>query len=515
MTEPIGLVLLATFAAGGMTCLYRLTGSLSVCEIIGYGTGVGWTVASLAIAVLASPAGAVTRTGGEVTGIVMLVLATMYLVFLGRRVPTDLTSRGELPVTPVRTIRTTTLLNRLLPLLGGLLLLSWWGIVLVPAISAGIDSGNTVDWVGFPGLDWHGIIPDGIGLTYPTDQASETERPGQPVSILSALLMLYGFSPAASVIVVTNGLLIALIAAVFGLSLRLAGRVRVGVLGVMLFVLGGGVGWLLTAERINATDRPWSSLAEAPWDRSEQMASRYTVENSVLGVLIPYPETMLVLLLSILSATILVRPSARSSRWSAGLSGLVSAGAVAADPSAVVLVAAVGLTALIVRPTGPLTGPLSAWYDWRVWLAWLVTFGLVTGGVIALVGGPTGLVWSPRILTGQDSLLWYWFKNGGWLLPLVLIGLTRWRTLQSRDRRILVIGLPAIVIAHVVAPESETTSSAALPLTMLVVSLIAALAIEGLWAQAHGVFARLMVLLVVLMTIGSGILVNAQLLLER
>ncbi len=513
--EAIGMILLASFAIGGMACLYRLTGSLSVGEVVGYGAGIGWTVASLAIAGLATPTGAVTRIAGEVTGIVMLVLATMYLAVLRRRVPNDPSSPGRPRIKLTRTIRPVTLSNRVLPLLGALLLLGWWGMVLVPAISTGIDSRNAVDWVGFPGPDWHGIIPDGIGLTYPTGQASETERPGQPVSILSALLMLYGFSPTASVVVVTSGLLIALIAAIFGLGVRLAQGVRVGMLGVMLFVLGGGVGWLLTAERINATDRPWASLAEAPWDRSEQLASRYTVENSVLGVLIPQPETMLVLLLSILSATILVRPSARSPRWSAGLAGLVSAGAVAADPSAVVLVAAVGLTALVARPTGPLTGPLRSWYVWRAWLAWLLIFGLATGGVIAFVGGPSALVWSPRILTGQDPLLWYWLKNGGWLLPLVVIGLTRWRTLQSGDRRILAIGLPAIVIAHLVAPESETTSSAALVLAMIVVSLIAALAIEGLWEQANGVFARLLVLIVALMTMGSGILVNAQLLLER
>ena len=509
-TELVGLLLLGCFAISGVVMLYRLATMLSLCELIGYGTATGWVVSSLMIAALAGSSGAVTRPRGELTAIVMLAVVTLLLIVFGRRTAiSGAVDAGRAGRPVVRASRV------LLPVLGGLLLLGWWGVTLGPAILHVIDLGVTADWVGFPDPDWQGLIPEGIGLTYPADQSPETDRPGQPVSILAALLMRYGWSPAESVAVITGGLLVALILVLFGLSVRLSARIRVGVLAVMLFVLGGGVGWILTAERINATDRPWSSLADRPWDRSEQVAAGFTVENTVLGVLVPHPQQMLVILLGILSASILLRPGAPSSRWPAGFGGLIGAGAVAVDPSAIVLILAIGLVTLAVRPAGPLTGPLRSWYDWRFGFVWALSFGLAAGLAVVVFGWPAGWRWSLRALTGGDSLPWFWLKNAGWLVPLVVIGLSSWPALGRPDRRILAMLLPAVVVAHLMAPDPATPVSAALPLTMLLVSLIAALAIETLWAEAGGLFARLLVAIVVLMTIGSGVLVNAQLWLER
>lgn len=519
MTWAEAVLLVGLYAAAGVVALRRLVPAASAGESFGYGLALGWTVAGTAIMLLGYADGAVTRTNGVVIAVTMSVWLLADRLFfpwssrLGGRADGRRASRPEPTSRPDPATRRMRPWARWLVGLAVAVvaLWAWWSGVIAPVIQGVTDPGSASVGMDLPGSGWAAIVRQGIDLTYPAGQTGVLDRPSDPVSVLASLLMLYGIDPAWSVALIATGLLVAVLGALAGLAVRIGIRPGTVLLALAVFVLAGGGGWILTLQRVNATDAPWAELRAAPWLRTEQLASGFTVENTVLANLLPFPQTGLVVLLLLASFVGVVERPDRS-RWAIVGSGSLAGLAVVAQPAALPLVVLTGFTMLASRPTGPLTGAIRTWFPWRQWLVWPLVVAAVSWLAVVVPGG--GDVWGrgqPR-LTGDDPLIWFWLKNLAWLAPLVLVGVSRWGTLRPGSRRVVLLAVPALVAASVVPVSAGGPAPPALGLAMLVLSLPAAVGFAHLWRQGHGLLVRGLLLLLMVMVLGSGILANVQLL---
>lgn len=119
-------------------------------------------------------------------------------------------------------------------------------------------------------------------------------------------------------------------------------------------------------------------------------------------------------------------------------------------------------------------------------------------------------------MAGHEGWVWFWLKNLGAFLPLLLIALFRDRFLPAPHRRFLLGFMPAFVIANVVVFQPwDWDNTKVLVVWYLGASILVAVMVASLWRAHRNAAARAAIGVLVASMILSGIMVNVNQLLGR
>ncbi len=404
----------------------------------------------------------------------------------------------------------------------GGLILRWvflWGGMFEFRPNEGLFTGQINVWG-----DWPQHVGDAASFVYGNNFPPEHPRmAGVPYayhylsSLTGAMFIHFGLTPYVALALHSFVLSAFIAIGVLAFALRLLRDARAAALAVLLFILGGGFGWVLIAQLANDNGDILGTIWNQPWDIGPQKANRFWWENFYLSNIEPQRSVLYGLPLSLLILTLLL---IAVQRWrlrlfvAAGLVfGLMPFSHLGALPALAVVIPMVAL----LFPTGHLRGPLRQWYPARKWLA----FGVIAAGlaipqlILQQIGQPavTGGVsfhfgW---LKADFEPAWWFWLKNLGWFAPLILIGLFMPRLFGSVAYRFLLAFMPIFIVCNVLTLQIDPLDNIKTLLYWhLAVCVLTAAVIAHAWRMDRSPAARVIVLSVVVTMFFSGLLVNLQ-----
>lgn len=372
--------------------------------------------------------------------------------------------------------------------------------------------------------DWPQHVGDAASFVYGNNFPPEHPRmAGVPYayhylsSLTGSMFIRFGMTPYGALALHSFVLSAFIAVGVLAFALRLLRDARAAALAVLLFLLGGGFGWVLIAQLANDDGNVLGTIWNQPWDIGPQKDNRFWWENFYLSNIEPQRSVLYGLPLSLLILTLLL---IAVQRWhlrtfvAAGIVvGLMPFSHLGALPALAVVIT---MTALLF-PTGDLRGPLRQWYPARKW----ITFGVVAAGlalpqlILQQVGQPVvtgGVAWHFGWLKADfEPAWWFWLKNLGWFAPLTVIGLLMPRLFGGVTYRFLLAFMPIFVVCNVLKLQIDPLDNIKTLLYWhLAVCIIAAAVIAYAWRMDKGPAARVVITAVVATMFFSGLLVNLQ-----
>ena len=251
-----GLALLGAMGVLGVALLRRATDSLDALELIAYGFPFGIVAGSLVMLAAASMAGTLHAALIIGVGVVAVGLA----VALWRRREAD----------GVREPSASDPWGRAALIVIALLLLRWavfWG----SALAVGPDG----LWAGSVNIwgDWSQHLGDVTAFAY-----GDNFPPTHPrlagascayhylTSLTVAAMVRLGLDPVRALPLHSCVLSLFVALSVIAFARRLTGRTAAAALALVLFVLGGGLGWWFQLADLVGAPEGWRALLRAPWD---------------------------------------------------------------------------------------------------------------------------------------------------------------------------------------------------------------------------------------------------------
>lgn len=319
------------------------------------------------------------------------------------------------------------------------------------------------------------------------------------ISLTAAGMVAVGMDPIAALPLQSFLFSVVLVVAIYAFGLRISGDRSVAIVGLMLFLLGGSLGWVLLFDP--AGGGPLNALATNPWDFEAQQEANFWWFNPYFALIMSQRAALYGIPLVLLVLTILLI-AVRTTGWrpyalAGGIAGLLPLAHLGSF-------AALGL----VTPFMALLFPRRGWIGF--FAVWMVVGGAFLFGV---QGGEarssSGLRWDPGWLTGDDPWPWFWVKNLGLYLPLGAVGLLTRGLLPSDGRRVLLAFMPIFVVANTfILSVFRWDNSKVLLFFFLALALLAAAAVVAVWRLQRDLFSRGLVVLAVATMIGSGLLAN-------
>lgn len=490
------LAFLGALSLAGIVLLRVLLPWLSTLELLAYGPVAGTVVGSVLVLGLAIPFGLLAATIG-----VAVFSATGAFLFWPRGGgAAGFVERGRrLTIGVARQV-------------------GWWPGVVIGLIVVRLvflwTSALTVDeqglWAGHEYIwsDWTLHLGDTTSFAY-TDNFPPTHPrlADAPIayhyliSVTAAGMVVLGMDPIHALPLQSFLFSVSLVLALFAFGLRLGTGRAVAALGMVLFVFGGSLGWLLLFDGGAAS--PIEALLTNPWDAVAQREENFRWLNPYIALVMSQRAALYGIPLVLLVLTILF-VAARAAGWRAfALAGLLAGFLPIAHIS--------GFAAL-----GMIVPFLVVLFPHRGWIAFLATWALLGGIILFGVQGgearaSSSLRWEPGWLTGDDAWPWFWVKNFGLYLPLAAVGLLVRGLLPNDTRRMLVAFLPIFVVANTfILGAYDWDNSKVLLYVFLALAIASAAALVRLWNVQRDVLTRALVGVAVLTMIGSGLLANAS-----
>ena len=464
--------------------LRRCFPSLDPSENLAYGTALGTVGASLALLALAS----VFSLGAP---LVIAVAAACVALAL---------ALGGLP-------RPTARLPRFDRDAGSRLVLAILAVLCAWFWSRALYTDGTGLWASHRNLwaDWAQHLGDVASFVWGDNFPPAHPRfAGAPLnyhylsSVTVAALVELGLDPAPALCLHSFVLSIVVGTAVHAFARRMGLSSNAATLALVLLVLGGGLGFV----------HAWMNGSGALWDRAQLDAANFRWLNVFWALIAPQRGLLYGIPLGLLALALLDEGLAtRSSRC------FVAAGVVAG----LLPFAHLG-TLLALALAGPF---LVVAFPRREWLAFAATTAAIAlPQVIVQQGGKLGaagaLRWAPGWVAAPDPWLWFWMKNLGPFLPLLLVALLVPDLVEPRSRRLLLALQPLFLLANLfVFQPWDWDNTKVLLWWYLASCLIVAALLERL-ARWHprSVLRPLVALLVTAMVL-SGALETAQTVLGR
>jgi len=489
------LAFLCALGLLGIATLRRLAPFLDPVEQIGYGLPFGATVGSLALLLSASLVGRLSTV--LVSAIAVAALAVG--IWLSRAQP----ERPEATEDSVP---------------GG-----HGGTVLVPIVVLGFLFAR---WLFF----WSGAVtvePDGlyVGSRYLYGDVAQhlgdvmafaagdnfpPEHPrfaGAPfayhylTSITSAALVVLGLAPPAALSLPGFLFCCSAALAVFAFARRVAGDSAAAGLTVLLFFVGGGLGWWLPLQHAAAEPGIVAALGGPLWDPAAQQAGNFRWLNVFFALVAPQRGYLYGLPLGLLVLRLLQRAVDERRAVRFLVAGLVAG---------LLPLAHLGTLLALALATPFL---LAAQPDRR----WAVFFGswiLLAAPQLWLQQGPGSgalgaLRWAPGWVAAPDPWIVFWLKNVGVLLPLSIAALVVPGLVPGRSRRILIALLVLFFAANLVVFQPwDWDNSKVLVYAYLAGCVLCAMPLVRAW-RTHAAW-RVLVVLGLCTLVGSGLLENAH-----
>jgi hypothetical protein len=468
----LALGLLAAFAAAGIAVLARCFPSLDAREKLAYGTALGTVGASLALLALAS----VFSLGAWLVVAVAAACVAFAVVL------------GGLPRPPARLPRLDKDLGSRLVLAILVVLCAWFWSRALYVDGTGLWASHRNLWA-----DWAQHLGDVASFVWGDNFPPTHPRfAGVPLnyhylsSVTVAALVELGLDPAPALCLHSFVFSIVIGVAVHGFGRRMGLSSNAATLALVLLVLGGGLGFAhawMDAENFRWLNAFWALIAPQR------------------GLLYGIPLGLLVL-------TLLDEGLAtRSSRC------FVAAGVVAG----LLPFAHLG-TLLALALAGPF---LVVAFPRREWLAFAATTAAIAlpQGIVqqgGRLGAAGALRWAPGWVAAPDPWLWFWMKNLGPFLPLLVVALVVPDLVEPRARRQLLALQPLFLLANLfVFQPWDWDNTKVLVWWYLASCLLVAALLERLARRPRRSVLRPLVALLVGALMLSGALETAQTLLGR
>ncbi len=217
--------------------------------------------------------------------------------------------------------------------------------------------------------------------------------------------------------------------AIWAFARRMTGRRSAATLGMVLFLMGAGLGWIAHVATVDGGQGLLAGLLADPWDPKSQVAAHVRVFNPYLAFLMSQRAYLYGLPIAMLVVSALgIAASRRSVRL------FVAAGAVAGllplahlpTLLALAIVVPVLAVALMTRPRPIRSIPVGGW------LAFGITWVAVSAPqLLAQLGGGSGALAATRLQLGWvagegdfgDDWLSFWIVNAGLLGILCFVAL--------------------------------------------------------------------------------------------
>ena len=281
---------------------------------------------------------------------------------------------------------------------------------------------------------------------------------------------------------------------------RLLRRRGAATLFVVLFLLGGGLGWTYMLSHAAGTEDPWKTFTGFIWDYRIKTEQNFQVVNMFYAFLESQRAFLYGLPIAFaVFSTLLVgvrRPAANRRLF-------ITAGVIAGLLPLAHL--STLLAMVVVIPLLFLLFPSRQWF-WFGMAAVIVALPqLLTqlgGGVGALSHTHFALGWE----SAKDGPVWFWLKNLGLFAPLLLVALWKRDLVPPRVRRFLFAFMGIFVVVNVVAFQPWTWDNhKILVYWFLAMTLVVAALLAWAWRRWRGLAPRAAVIVAVVTMTLSGV----------
>ncbi len=504
MTLIAGLAFLAALAAAGIALLRRVAGRLTLLETISYGASLGAVLGTLGVLLLA-------RLVGLSTATILVAALAAAAAFVGL-IPWRAGSRDMLAERPALARRIGESLRQpsvLVPTVVIGLIVTRWLIFWSEALLYG-EAGVVANHVNI-----FGDLPVHLGnaTSFAFGDNFPPEHPrfaGQPLAyhhlsdLTAASLITLGIDPGSALSIHSAMFSVLVALAIFAFALRLTGDRAVATLALVLFVLGGSMGWLDMVGDIWASPDPVTGRL---WAFERVREAGYEWQNMFYGFLMPQRAFLYGMPLAFLALTLILlgRPSRDAVAF-------VAAGAVVGLLPLAHLATMLALA--IATPFLALLLPSRAWIGF--FAAWVM---VALPQLLLQQGGAPGALASLRLQLGwvMGSEPWplFWLKQVGLFLPLVLAALAIPRLFPRDSYRLLAAFMSIFVVANILVFQPwDWDNHKVLVYWFLATCVLVAGLVVHLW-QRHGVAVRVAVGAALVTMLMSGVLEDVNQLLGR
>jgi hypothetical protein len=295
----------------------------------------------------------------------------------------------------------------------------------------------------------------------------------------------------------------------YAFALRLTMSRSIATLVLVLFFLGGSLGWLVTATDINRTHSIWGTLTQQPWDGGDQDRANFQWMNIYFAFIMAQRGYLYGLPLALLIFTLLFQAVQNYAHRLFIIAGVVAGLLPLAHLSTLLALA-------IITPCCFLLFPSRRW----VWF-FVVWIAIALPQLYAQQHGSRGATAAMQIHLGwvaaPDAWLWFWLKNLGWFLPLLIFALSDRTLLPRASRRFLWAFMPLFAIANVAQFQPWVWDNHKMMVYwFLAVCIMVAALLHKLWCKTPGnIPLRFLIASVTASVLLSGLLLNLQELLGK
>ena len=317
--------------------------------------------------------------------------------------------------------------------------------------------------------------------------------------LTAAAMVALGMDPAGALALHSYILCVLVAVGLYAFARRMTRDRLAATLTLVLFILGGGLGWLATAAAMDRSHDILGTLSTLAWDFHIKDDLNMQVVNMFFGFMASQRAFLYGLPLAFaILATLLVAVRRADVRL------FIVAGAIAG----LLPLAHLGtlLALAIVTPVLFLLFPSRAWFAFfAVWMA------VAVPQLLTQLGGGAGALSAMRLQIGwvsePDPWWWFWLKNLGWFAPLLIAGLLTRRLVPERARRFLWAFMTLFVAANIVVFQPwDWDNHKLLVYWFLAVAIVVAALLARIWRRRPDLGTRILVVGVVLSMILSGIL---------
>jgi hypothetical protein len=523
-------LLMLAMGVPGVVALRRLTDRLNPLEEWAYGLPLGAIVGSLAMLVLAIifnglhlalilAVGAISAAGAAWFW-PWPVLAATVSAALGRQ-----QRLGFAATTTARQDTATPATNRLANALSvfgplstvilGAFVVRWallWSSALVYD-SRGLWANQINIWG-----DWALHLGDVTSFVYGDNFPPQNSRyAGGPLayhyltSITSAAFVKLGMDPAAALMLHSFVFCILLLFGLYAFALRLTRDRDAAGVATGHVLHGGSLGWLVIASNLNHAKDILGTLQKQPWDVGVQNTLGFNWQNMFFALFEPQRGYLYGLPLALLILTLLLIGVETEERKVFVAAGLVAGTLPFAHTSTLVALA-------LITPFMALLFPAKLWtwvINWALFFGlWLVTalpqLYLQQGGQR---GETNAIRWEVGWITqgSHEPWLWFWAKNLGWFIPLLIVALASRDLLPRAAQRLLWAFMPTFFLCNLIAFRPwDWDNTKFFFYWFLAVCILVGMLLTKAWKEYNNLVVRTMIAGVVATMILSGLLVNYQ-----
>ena len=490
----LAVAFLAALATFGVAVLRRAFRGLTGLEQLAYGAPVGAVAVSLGLLVIASASRSLSPQLVGAAGLAALGFTALLARGTGARRAISL-DRGSL--VPALVIGGFTFRWAAL----------WWD-------GFACDDAGAL-WAGFVNIwgDWafhHGdVVSLAGGANLPPTHPRLADEPWgyhYLAAFTASAMVQIGLAPAAALSLQTFVFSGLIAVGCYAFARRLTDGDRpVAALALVLFLLGGGLEWWLPLRDALFAD---PGTATALWDRSALKAANFEWENLYFALIATQRGFLYGLPLTLLILTLLLQGVRQREGRAFVAAGVIAGFLPFAHLSSLLALALITPVLFLLFPS-------------RHWLLFFgIWVSLAAPQLYVQQGGHSADISRARFHVGwvaaPDPWVWFWLKNLGLTLPLLVAALWRRDLLRPLNRRFLVGLMAVFVLANVgIFQPWDWDNMKALTYWFLGASVLIAAWIASIWRnRRHPIVRGALVLVVMTLTL-SGVLLNFHQLLGR